>query len=72
MFNFRDIADLFISNNAAVMLRDGLGLSGAISKFLNDPDEARQTGQRGRQLISLNIGATLRNVEVITLVMPGR
>jgi 3-deoxy-D-manno-octulosonic-acid transferase len=72
MFNFRDIADLFISNNAAVMLRDGSGLSGAISKFLNDPDEARQTGQRGRQLISLNIGATLRNVEVIKLVMPGR
>ena len=72
MFNFRDIADLFISNNAAVMLRDASGLYGVISKLLNDPDEARQVGQKGRQLISLNIGATLRNVEVVKLVMPGR
>ena len=72
MFNFRDIADLFLTNNAAVMLHDASELYGCISKFLSDPYEAEKVGQRGRQLISLNIGATLRNVEVIKLVMPGR
>ena len=72
MFNFRDIADLFISNNAAVMLHNASELYGCILKLLNDPYEAEKLGQRGKQLITLNIGATLRNVEVIKLVMSER
>jgi 3-deoxy-D-manno-octulosonic-acid transferase len=71
MFNFRDIADLFIINNAAVVLHNASELYGCILKLLNDPYESEKLGQRGKQLIVLNIGATLRNVEVIKQVMSG-
>jgi len=71
MFNFRDIADLFISNNAAIMLHNASELHGSILKLLNDPSEAEKLGERGQELIALNIGATLRNVEVIKQVISG-
>jgi len=65
MSNFRDIADLFISNNAAIMLHNASELNGVISRLLNNPHDAEVLGQRGNELITLNRGATLRNLEVI-------
>jgi 3-deoxy-D-manno-octulosonic-acid transferase len=69
MSNFRDIADLFINNNAAIMLRNAADLGPVIIKLLNNPQGARELGRKGNELIALNRGATLRNVKVIKEVL---
>jgi 3-deoxy-D-manno-octulosonic-acid transferase len=69
MSNFRDIAGLFINNNAAIMLHNALELSPVISRLLHNPQEAQMLGRKGNDLITLNKGATLRNVEVIKEVL---
>jgi len=65
MSNFRDIAGLFLSNNAGIMLRNRLELEPAIRSLLNHPQEAALLGDRGNRLIDSNKGATLRNIEAI-------
>jgi len=65
MFNFRDIADLFLSNRAAKMVFNQEELKTNIVDLLNNPSEAIELGQRALQLILANQGATKRNVEYI-------
>ncbi|MFA5145394.1 MAG: 3-deoxy-D-manno-octulosonic acid transferase [Candidatus Omnitrophota bacterium] len=68
MFNFRDIADLFLNNRAAIAVRDKAGLEESMAGLLNDPLRAAELGKRARQLITQNRGATKRNAEYIKAV----
>lgn len=65
MFNFRDITDLFLRNNAAIMVRNADQLQGNIEGLLNDPAKAKELGERARKLIQENQGATIRNAQQI-------
>ncbi len=65
MFNFADIADLFLENKAAVMVNNQEELKCAISKLLQDPGSAKVLGNRARELILQNQGATQKNLELI-------
>jgi 3-deoxy-D-manno-octulosonic-acid transferase len=65
MFNFRDIADLFLSNRAAIKVYSPQDLKANIAALLNNPSEALTLGQRALQLILQNQGATKRNAELI-------
>ncbi|MCX5710805.1 MAG: 3-deoxy-D-manno-octulosonic acid transferase, partial [Candidatus Omnitrophica bacterium] len=56
MFNFRDIADLFLKENAGVMVQNEEELKKQITFLLNSPQEARSLGERARQLIVKNQG----------------
>ena len=65
MFNFRDIADLFLKNEAAVLINSKEELQEKIKKFLQNPQDALQLGQRARDLILRNSGATKKSLELI-------
>lgn len=69
MFNFRDIADLFLNNEAAIMIYDQVDLRTKIADLLNNPSKAIELGQRAQQLILQNQGASKRNVEYIKAVV---
>jgi 3-deoxy-D-manno-octulosonic-acid transferase len=65
MFNFRDIAELFVSSGAFKLVRGEKEFREAVACFLEDPQAARLTGERARQLLEHNRGATLRTAEAI-------
>ncbi|MFH0913656.1 MAG: 3-deoxy-D-manno-octulosonic acid transferase [Candidatus Omnitrophota bacterium] len=66
MFNFRDIAGLFLENKAAVLARNQKELEASIRDLLHDPQRMAGLAQRARALIAQNQGATRRNLEIIS------
>lgn len=64
-FNFRDITEMFLVNNAGVMVHDAGQLKAKIKELLEDPSFANELGERAYELISSNSGATRRNMEAI-------
>jgi 3-deoxy-D-manno-octulosonic-acid transferase len=69
MFNFRDIAELFLDNRAAVQVNSQEELKIKIKELLSKPEEAADLGRRGRDLISKNRGATQRTLDIIKRVI---
>jgi 3-deoxy-D-manno-octulosonic-acid transferase len=65
MFNFRDIARIFIENKACVLVRDREELLDGVKGLLRNPSKMTELGARARQLILQNQGATERNLECI-------
>lgn len=70
MFNFRDIAELFLSNKAAISVRNKTELKESLKFLLLNPKEAAALGNRAKELVSNNRGATERNLEIIKKVIP--
>ena len=71
MFNFRDMAGQFVRNNAAVQVTDKEGLEKALGELLKDKDARASLGQRAKELIEKNRGATERNLESIFRLVSG-
>jgi 3-deoxy-D-manno-octulosonic-acid transferase len=69
MFNFRDIVNLFLENNAALKALDASDLEVKIRQFLLNKDSARQMGERAYALLEQSSGATARNLELIKSIM---
>jgi 3-deoxy-D-manno-octulosonic-acid transferase len=65
MFNFGDIADLFLNHKAAIKVSGQTDLKTNIAELLRNPSRAIELGRRAQQLILQNQGATRRNVEYI-------
>ncbi len=65
MFNFRDIARLFIENNACVSVCDKGELLEGIKLLLHNPSKTAELGARAKALILKNKGATERNLECV-------
>lgn len=65
MFNFRDIADMFIENRAAVMVYDADSLKDGIRKILGGSGEAVKMVEAASGLMRKNRGATERNLLII-------
>jgi len=65
LFNFRDIAQAYISHGAILIARDGMELKKAISGLLGDPQLAARLGRRAKELFLEGKGATLRNAVII-------
>lgn len=65
MHNFRGIAQLFLENNAAIMVHGADELAGKIKGLLSRPQDMLTLGARGKELILANQGATLRNLKEI-------
>jgi len=61
MFNFRDIAEMFLKNNAALMAKDENGLVSAVTRILKDNFLASQLRANAAGIIALNRGATQKN-----------
>lgn len=65
MFNFRDIAKLFLLNKAAISVRNKTELKEGVEFLLLNPKEAAALGNRAKELVFNNRGATERNLEII-------
>jgi len=71
MFNFRDIADLFVKNKAGVLVRNGQELEEKIKYLLNNPQIIKELSKRAEELINQNQGATLRNAGILKKAYAG-
>ncbi|MDP2905744.1 MAG: 3-deoxy-D-manno-octulosonic acid transferase [Candidatus Omnitrophota bacterium] len=65
MFNFRDLAALFLKNQAFIMVKDRESLAREMKRLLNDPAVALALGCRARALILKNQGAVERNIQCL-------
>jgi len=65
MFNFRQISELFLGKQAALMVSDSRQLAGAIKAVLESNLLAKGLGQRAYDLIADNRGATDKNTQII-------
>ncbi|MDD5347060.1 MAG: 3-deoxy-D-manno-octulosonic acid transferase [Candidatus Omnitrophica bacterium] len=66
MFNFRDIAELFLAHAAAIQVAGQAQLQDAIESLVSDNRRAAALGKAGRDLIKANQGATMRNADLIS------
>lgn len=65
MFNFRDIAGIFLKSQAAILVHDTEQLNKNIANLLNHPIKQRQLGQRAKDILLNNRGSVNRNVKWI-------
>jgi len=65
MFNFRDIADLFLGNRASLLIHNQDALKANIAYLLNNPSFATGLAQRAKEVILKNQGASKRNAVYI-------
>jgi 3-deoxy-D-manno-octulosonic-acid transferase len=63
--NFRDIVAQLLAANAAEVLDDPAALSTFVRRALEDAPWAHQLGNRARQFVATQQGATLRTVELL-------
>jgi len=63
--NFRDIVTQLLAVQGAQVVNDRDGFEQFVRRALDDPASARQLGQRGRELVLAQQGATARTVELL-------
>ncbi len=71
MFNFRDIASLFLENKACVIAHNKEELRVNIEYLLKNPDRSTELSLRAKAIILQNQGATTRNLEYIKKYLQG-
>ncbi|MCX5700695.1 MAG: 3-deoxy-D-manno-octulosonic acid transferase [Candidatus Omnitrophica bacterium] len=69
MFNFRDIAQMFIDNNAAIQVHNQEELFLAVENLLKNTQKVLELNSQAREVIIRNQGATLRSVQAIKGVL---
>ena len=69
MFNFREIAEIFISRKAAVQIHSPAELEKQIRSLLADENERSAIGKNARQVLEENRGAVERNLEIIGTIL---
>ena len=65
MFNFRNIADLFLKNRAAMLIHNKSELQEKIKYLLVNHQAAAELGRQAKSLIGKNQGATQKTLEYI-------
>ncbi|MCX5714849.1 MAG: hypothetical protein NT033_08660 [Candidatus Omnitrophica bacterium] len=65
MFNFRDIADLFLRNRGAILVQRKEELFLKLRFLLDNPSLMSQLGQAAQRLVLDNQGATDKNLKII-------
>jgi 3-deoxy-D-manno-octulosonic-acid transferase len=72
MHNFREIADAFVTNDAAIQVRSEPELDDALLTLVTDPVRRARLGAAARALVEANRGAKTKTLDVIAdLVPPG-
>lgn len=64
--NFRDIVALLLQADAAVVVRDQQEFTDFVRRSLSDREFVRKLGQRARDLVQAQLGATRRTVDLVT------
>ncbi|HEX6323160.1 MAG TPA: glycosyltransferase N-terminal domain-containing protein, partial [Vicinamibacterales bacterium] len=70
MGNFKEIAETFLTNRAAIQVHHPRELESTIVALMGDPVRRARLGAAARALVDANRGATDRTLEVIADLMP--
>ena len=70
MENFKEIAETFLANSAAIQVRTGRELEEQVVALLGDPVRRARLGAAARALIDANRGAKDRTLAVIAQLLP--
>jgi 3-deoxy-D-manno-octulosonic-acid transferase len=65
MQNFKDITRIFLSREAAVQVTNAEALETALAELLENPARRAELGRRAQEIVSDNLGAVERTVEMI-------
>ncbi|MHB8154617.1 MAG: 3-deoxy-D-manno-octulosonic acid transferase [Candidatus Omnitrophota bacterium] len=71
MFNFRQISELFLANQAALMAANSPELADKVKELLNNNLLAKGLVERAYELIIKNRGATHKNIQIIKKLNKG-
>lgn len=71
MFNFNDIAELYLGGGAAILADNEDELLNAVKYLLSNPREAAALGKKAKGLILDNQGATQRTLSLIAELVKG-
>jgi 3-deoxy-D-manno-octulosonic-acid transferase len=72
MQNFKEIADAFLSHDAAIQVQNPRGLEDALLALLTDPVRRARLGAAARALVESNRGAKDKSLAVIGQLLPLR
>lgn len=64
-WNFKDVVDALIQHQAATIVHDQGELLDTLTGWLEDPESAKQQGERAQTFVLNQRGATIRTVELI-------
>jgi 3-deoxy-D-manno-octulosonic-acid transferase len=70
MHNFKEIADAFLSNGAAVQVPSDRELESVLLALVTDPVRRARLGAAARALVEANRGAKTKTLEVINALLP--
>jgi len=70
MQNFKEIADAFLSNDAAVQVRSSQELEDALLTLVTDSVRRARLGAAARALVEANRGAKIKTLDVIGELLP--
>ena len=63
MFNFREVAEIFLENEAAIRVNDIFELEKTIEEIIKDEDRRRRLGSNAINVIKNNSGVTKKTVD---------
>ena len=63
--NFRDVVEMLLANNAAQVVHNQTEFEQFVLDGINDPMKANKMGQRAKQFVHEQQGATTRSVDII-------
>jgi 3-deoxy-D-manno-octulosonic-acid transferase len=72
MQNFKEIADAFVSHDAAIQVHNARGLEDALLALLTDPVRRARLGAAARALVESNRGAKDKSLAVVAQLLPVR
>jgi 3-deoxy-D-manno-octulosonic-acid transferase len=70
--NFAEVVELLVQGGGAAVVSDAAALQETWEKWLRDPEDARRTGELGKQLIERQKGSTDRYVERLLALLYDR
>lgn len=71
-WNFRDVVQLLLASEAAIVVRDGGELTQFVERCLSQRDYSRQLGQRARQFVLSQTGAAQRTLDMLDSLASSR
>jgi 3-deoxy-D-manno-octulosonic-acid transferase len=69
-WNFKDVVELLLGQEAALVVRSGDELTSRLDELLSDRGKTGELGDRARRLVTAQRGAAARTVELLRCLLP--
>jgi 3-deoxy-D-manno-octulosonic-acid transferase len=69
-WNFKDVVELLLAQNAAQVVNGPAELTARLDDLLANPERTRELGNRARQLVAAQRGATARTAQLLVPLLP--